>query len=344
MPPEDARPPQAVVMQMMTAVWTAQTVAAVTALDVPDLIEKHGPLTTRELTGQHGVVADPAFLQRALRACASAGIFTESTDGRFGATALTPALCRGTAGSVREFVELIGGRWWTLFGALPTALRTGRDQTKALFGHEPWEPRSERSTEQFGAAMRSGVEAMRGALRHLDVGAARTVADVGGGFGHLAAALLEEHHDVTAIVLDLPEVIAIAGRHLDALSLDVRQRLTLVAGDMFADVPAADLYVLRRIVHDWDDERAVRILRNCRTRLTDGGRVVCMDNVLPPLGDTGCAGTKFLDMLMMVSLPGRERTETEWRALYGEAGLAVTRIIAVDPRSGASIVEGVRRA
>ena len=116
---------------------------------------------------------------------------------------------------------------------------------------------------------------MRGALRHLDVGGARTVVDVGGGFGHLAAALLEDHHDVIAIVLDLSDVIAIAERHLDALSADVRRRLTFVGGDMFVDVPAADLYVLRRIV---------------------------------------------------------------------QAGLVVTRVIGVDPRSGASIVDGVPRA
>jgi hypothetical protein len=214
-------------------------------------------------------------LHRALRACASAGLFTESNSGQFGATPLTAPLCRGAAGSVREFVELIGGQWWTLFGALPDALRTGHNQTKA--------------------------------------------------------------------VLDLPDVIAIAERQVGDVMADVRRRLTLVAGDMFVDVPPGDLYVLRRIVHDWDDARAVRVLGNCRARLAPGGRVVCMDNVLPALGDTGCPGAKFLDMLMMVSLPGKERTELEWRTLYGAAGLSVTRITPVGPRSGASIVEGVPR-
>jgi len=93
---------------------------------------------------------------------------------------------------------------------------------------------------------------------------------------------------------------------------------------MFADVPPADTYVLKAIIHGWDDASAVRVLQNCRARLRQGGRVLCVDNVLPPLGDTTCSDTKLLDMLMMVSLPGKERTEAEWRALYAAAVEGVT--------------------
>jgi hypothetical protein len=109
---------------------------------------------------------------------------------------------------------------------------------------------------------------------------------------------------------------------------------------MFADVPAGDCYVLKAIVHDWDDLRARRVLENCRARLAPGGRVLCVDNVLPAMGDASCAGTKLLDMLMMVSLPGRERTEAEWRALYAAAGLRLTAITLINPRSGESIIQG----
>ena len=101
--------------------------------------------------------------------------------------------------------------------------------------------------------------------------------------------------------------------------------------------------MLKTIIHDWDDASSIRILEKCRDRLPDGGRIVCADKVLPPMGDTGCSGAKLLDMLMMVSLTGKERTETEWRSLYERAGLAVTSIIPVNPRSGDSLVEGARK-
>ena len=113
---------------------------------------------------------------------------------------------------------------------------------------------------------------------------------------------------------------------------------------MFSEVPAGDVYVLRRIIHDWDDAHGIRVLGNCRARVPTDGRIVCMDNVLPPMGDTGCSSAKFLDMLMMVSLPGKERTEAEWRSLYDAAGLRVERIVAVNPRSGESIIEGSKRS
>jgi hypothetical protein len=330
-------------MEMMMAAWASQTIAAVTRLGVPDLVGKHGPLTARQLTGDHGVDARPDFLERALRACASVGVFTEAPDGRFGPTPLSAVLTRDAPGSVRDFVELIGGRWWQLFGALPDALRTGRNQSKAVTGREPWEPTDARRTEQFGRAMTSGVESMRGVLEHHDFSRARTVVDVGGGFGRLAIAILQGYPHLRASVLERPDVVAIAERYAADEDAAVRARLSFVSGDMFTDVPPGDVYVLRRIIHDWDDQHVLRVLRNCRARLPEDGRLLCVDNVLPPLGDTGCSGTKLLDMLMMVSLPGKERTEPEWRALYEAAGLAVRSITRINPRSGESIVEGVIR-
>jgi hypothetical protein len=98
--------------------------------------------------------------------------------------------------------------------------------------------------------------------------------------------------------------------------------------------------MLKTIIHDWDDARCVRVLGNCRARLPENGRAVCADKILPPMGDTGASGSKLLDMLMMVSLPGKERTEAEWRALYAAAGLAMTSITVVNPRSGESLIEG----
>ena len=188
--------------------------------------------------------------------------------------------------------------------------------------------------------MRSRVESTRGAVEHADLSRSRIVVDVGGSLGHLAIALLERHPHLTACVLDLPEVIAVAERQADTLATPIRSRLSFVAGDMFVDVPAADTYFVKTVMHDWDDARCVRLLVNCRRRLAEGGRIYGVDNVLPPMGDTGASGTKLLDMLMMLSLPGRERTEAEWRALYAEAGLDVAAILPINPRSVECIIEG----
>jgi hypothetical protein len=298
--------PEARVMQMMTAAWLSQTISAVTTLGVPDIVREHGALSARELTERHGVDARPDFLERALRACASADIFTEAPDGRFGPTPLCEVLTTTAPGSVRDFVELVGGRWWALFGALPQVLRTGQPQT-------PPRPRGGSKTadreEQFGRAMKSRVDSTRRAVEHGDFGRARRIVDVGGGFGHLAIAILQAHPRAVAMVLDLPDVIAIAERHAASEDPAVLARLSFVAGDMFVDVPPGDTYVLKSIIHDWDDERCVGVLGNCAAKLPVGGRVLCIDRVLPPMGDTGAAGAKLLDLLMMVSLPGRERTE-----------------------------------
>jgi SAM-dependent methyltransferase len=189
--------------------------------------------------------------------------------------------------------------------------------------------------------MKSRVESTRGAVEHADLSRARMVVDVGGGFGHLAIALLERYPHLRACVLDVPEVIEVAERHAAAVDERVRARLSFVAGDMFADVPAADTYVVKTVMHDWDDASCVRMLKNCRARLAEGGRILGVDNVLPPMGDTGASATKLLDMLMMLSLPGRERTEAEWHALYAAAGLRVASITPIHPRSVESIIEGI---
>jgi hypothetical protein len=338
----DECPPHAHVMQMMMAAWTAQTIAALTRLDVPELMQEHGPLTARQLAEEHGVDAKPEFLQRALRAGAGAGIFTEDAAGRFGPTALSEVLTLGSPASVKRFVELIGGRWWGLFGALPDALRTGRHVTAAEPG-APSVPADPAHRRRFGEAMKSRVDSTRGVLERCDFSRARTLVDVGGGFGHLAVAILRRHPHVRTVVLDLPDVIALAEEEAAGEDAAVRERLRFVGGDMFVDVPPGDTYVLRAVVHDWDDASVIRVLGHCRARLPGDGRILCVDNVLPPLGDTGCASTKLLDMLMMVSLPGKERTEAEWRALYEAAGLRLASITPINPRSGESVVEGVAR-
>jgi len=111
---------------------------------------------------------------------------------------------------------------------------------------------------------------------------------------------------------------------------------------MFDAVPPADVYIMKHIIHDWDDERCIRLLRNCHRSMQGDGRVICVDTVLPPMGDASSATAKLLDLHMMVLIPGKERTQAQWQALYQAAGLQIRSITPIQDNFGTSIIEGVK--
>ena len=272
-------PPQSTVMQMMMAAWAAQTISTVARLGVADALHDHGPLTAGELIERHRVDARPDMLERALRACASVGVFTEAADGRFGPTPLSGVLVDGApvdrSASSSSSSAGAGGRC----SAGPR--RDGADRGAA----NAFRPTPDTGpTERFGKAMKSRVESTRGAVEHSDLSCARMVVDVGDGFGHLAIALLERYPHLRACVLDLPEVIEVAERHAAAVDERVRAHAVVRRG---RTTNAADTYVVKTVMHDWDDASCVRMLRNCRARLAEGGRILGVHNVLPPMGQHG---------------------------------------------------------
>ncbi len=154
--------------------------------------------------------------------------------------------------------------------------------------------------------------------------AVRTVADVGGAHGVLLAAVLHANPAARGILFDLPHVIATAGDAIAAQGLAAR--CELVSGDFFEAVPAgADLHLLKQIVHDWDDERATRLLPNCHRALAPGGTLLLVEMVVP--ADNQPSPAQAMDLNMLVLLGGRERTEEEYRALLQAAGFRLERVI-----------------
>jgi hypothetical protein len=143
------------------------------------------------------------------------------------------------------------------------------------------------------------------------------------------------------VLLDRPEMISVAKDRLVS-DASVKSRLEYVVGDMFESISAADAYVLKMIMHDWNDTQCIRILRNCCTSITGDGRVLCIDAVVPPLGDPSDPMTKLLDLNMMLVLPGKERTKAQWEGLYEKAGLELRRIIPIMDSVSTSIIEGVK--
>jgi hypothetical protein len=182
-----------------------------------------------------------------------------------------------------------------------------------------------------------------GVLERYDFGGIGTLVDVGGGGGHLVAALLEKYPKLRGVVFDRSEVVESArGRERPAA---VASRLTYAGGSMFESVPpGGDAYVLKLILHNWDDARCATILRNVCARLTPDGRVIAIDTVLPPLGDVADVPSKLLDLNMLLLLPGKERTRVEWEALFRAAGLAITALIPVPDAFNIFVIEGRRAA
>ncbi len=339
-------PPQAVVMQMVMGAWVSKVISDLTQMNVPDVVKKFGPLTATEMVATHRIDAKPDFLERALRACASLGIFTEDAAGRFGPTALTDPLTSASPVSVKKLVEQFGGAWWKVWTGVGEAIRTGEPQARAQVGLDWWDylRANPKEAEDFGEAMKSGsLASMQGVLENCDFTDVRKVVDVGGGFGHLAVALLEKYSHLHGGVLDAADLIPIAKKSLSIKDLAVASRLEYVAGDMFESVPPADAYIMKHIIHDWDDRRCLQLLRNCRKSMMGNGRVIGVDVVLPPMGDTSGTPGKLLDIDMMVFIPGKERTQAQWERLYDDAGFRVTRIIPLQDHFGTSIIEGVKR-
>jgi hypothetical protein len=158
--------------------------------------------------------------------------------------------------------------------------------------------------------------------------------------------VLERYPDIVrAVVFDRPETVAMAPSEAPVRDRSISARLEYVGGSMFEDVPpAADAYVLKFVLHNWDDASCARVLKNVTAQLEEGGRVLCVDNVLPALGDTSNVPAKLQDLNMMLLLPGRERTRADWEALYRDAGLAITAMVPVPDTFGAFVIEGRRSA
>jgi SAM-dependent methyltransferase len=240
---------------------------------------------------------------------------------------------------------LFGGMVARVVSELPATVATGQPQMRAVFGLDFWDylKANPKELEEFGEAMKSNsLNSLRGVLEWCDFTGARRVADIGGGFGHLALALLNKYPGLHATVVDVPEVVGMAHQHLPVNDAGVAARLEYAGGNMFESVPPADVYIMKHIIHDWEDEKCVRLLENCRRAMQGNGRVICVDAVLPPLGDTAGMAAKLLDIVMLTHITGKERTEEQWAALYRAAGLEIRSITRIQDNFGTSIVEGTK--
>lgn len=323
--------------QMIDGYWITQAICAAARFGIADRL-RDGPKTAAELAAATSTIPDA--LHRLLRALASVGIFAEDESGRFSLTPLAEPLCSDAAGSKRAYAMMSGDLQYRALAEIDHCLRTGETAFDRVFGKPLFEYLGEHPDKAatFDAAM-VGIHGREtdAILDAYDFSAFGVVADIGGGNGSMITEILKKRGQLKGILFDLPHVIERAEERIRAAG--VRDRCTLASGSFLDDVPGgADAYVLRHIIHDWDEETCLTILRNCHRALRPDGKLLVIESVIPP--GNGPFFGKFLDLIMML-IGGKERTEDEYRALFERAGFELTRI--VPTAAELSILEGTKR-
>ncbi len=321
--------------------FLAAALYAAARLDIADALVA-GPRTAEELAEAAGANADA--LRRLLRALVAHGVFVERADGRFEQNEASSFLRADVPGTMRPFVLLFGGPVWRPLGEMVDAIRTGENAFAKVHGAEIFEhlAKDPEQARNFNRAMTQGSALVAPEIvRAYDFSRFPTIVDVGGGQGHLLSAILAAVPRARGVLLDLPHVIAEARTLL--AERGVADRCTLVEGSFFDAVPAGgDAYLMKWILHDWDDAACGRILANVRAVIPGHGRLVVVDRIMPERvvdGDPRLGFATLMDLNMLVNLTGRERTGAEFRSLFGAHGFTLAS--ATETASGLGIVEGV---
>jgi hypothetical protein len=310
--------------QMIFGGWVQQTITVAAKLSVADLL-KEGPLSHEqlaELTDSH-----PETIYRLMRALSSVGLFTELDNKTFALQPLGTFLQSETPGSMRALALLFGEKWHRdSWSNLLYSVRTGKNAFLEVHGQSFFEYMVENpeAGEVFNNAMMALSNMLVPFLRSYDFSEFNRVIDVGGGYGGIMAAILTQNPHLKGTVFDLPPVIEGTLQNMRTAGLE--HRCDCVAGNFFESVPpGGDVYLLKHIIHDWGDDEAITILRHCRRQIHDNGRLILLEAVIEP-GDAPHP-SKFMDLEMIVSVVGKERTENEIKALFKESGFKLSRII-----------------
>ena len=323
---------------MICGYWISQTVYVVAKLGIADLVQA-GPRHVDNLARESNTRSDLLF--RVLRAAASLGLFAETEPRTFAQTPLSDLLRSDHPGKQRSLTLMMGEEHYHVYGKLLEVLHTGANAFETLFGAPvfEWLAQHPAQGQTFDEAM-TGIHGTETAavVEAYDFAGINVVADVGGGNGSKLQAILQRHPRLRGVLFDQPQVVDRAEPLLRQAGL--AERVTFARGNFFESVPSgADAYLMRHIIHDWNDEQSLTILRNCYRAMPKGGKLLLVESVIPPGNDPFF--TKFLDLTMMLIPGGKERTEAEYRTLYEQAGFEWVRI--VPTASEISVIEGIKR-
>ncbi len=333
-------PPQVKMLQMMNAYRLSQSISVAAKLGIADLLAD-GPKNSEELAQATGTHA--SSLYRLLRSLASFGIFAEDETGRFGLTPRAAMLQTNVPGSIRAYAIVTGEEWhWRMWGGILHSVKTGEPAFDHLFGMEfqDYYNQNPEVAKNFDGAMVSVLGMTDAAIvTNYDFSSIDKVVDVGtgGGDGSLIASLLKKNPKMQGIFFDLPDRIAKVKDLIKDEGLE--ERCELVAGDVFESFASGGgAYIIKNLIHDYDDERAIKLLKNCHDAIAENGKVLAVEMIVPPGNEPSLA--KIVDVEALIMSAGAiERTEGQYRDLFEAAGFKLTNVIST--RSPMSILEAV---
>jgi O-methyltransferase domain/Dimerisation domain len=324
-------------LQMMSGLWVTRGIYVAAKLGIADLL-KDGQKTAEQLAAATKSNADALY--RVLRMLGSVGIFTESDDRRFSLTPLSETLLSDIPGSLRPgAIAELGEVHYDAWGNIMHSVKTGGIAFDDHFGMNVWQyfEKDPAKADNFNRYMAGSSEPLNRAVSTgYDFNHFEKIVDVGGGLGGMISAILSENPHLKGVVFDAPSVVGGSKDFLAERGLS--ERCDTIGGDFFEFVPAGgDLYTMRWILHDWDDEKSLIILRNIHKVLPANGKLLLAEAVVP--SGTEPHFSKFFDLIMLTMTGGRERTEIEWKTLLEKAGFKIERIIPTE--SFLSIIEAV---
>jgi ubiquinone/menaquinone biosynthesis C-methylase UbiE len=339
--PQPAAPqPAERLMQFATGYMVSSALYGVTSLGIPDLL-KSGSKSVDELallTGSH-----EGALYRVMRALASIGLFAENPTRTFSLTPVSEPLCQDVPNSMRDMALWIADPFhFEVYGELSHSLRTGETVPEKIYGLPCFEylAQDQEVGDRFNNAM-TGFSAtvIAAALEAYDFSclSGKTLVDVAGGHGKVLTEILKKYPDVRGVLFDLEHVVQGARPRLQSEGLSTR--CSIAHGDFFQTVPSGDAYIMKHIIHDWDDAHALTILKNIHAAASPGARLYLLEAVISLGNEPHLA--KFIDIEMLVLPGGCERTEKEYRDLLSQAGFQLTKV--VKTKSPLDLIEAIRK-
>lgn len=314
-------------LQFVMGFWMSRAVHVLAKLGIPDLLQS-GPKSVEELA--QATETHAPSLYRLLRALASNGLVKVESDGRYALTPLSETLVTGP-GSLRWFIiSELGQEHYPAWGNLMHSVKTGEIAFDNQFGADVWKYFAQNPEDAaiFNNSMSGMTAATNEAIMAgYDFSPFNTIVDIGGGHGGLITSILKQNPQAKGVLFDADVVIDGARPRLEAA--EIADRCEAVSGDFFKAVPAGgDAYVMKWIIHDWDDEKAIAILKNCRSQMQPNGRLIIVDCVVPENNEPDFSKTFDLNMLVMTG--GKERTAAEFAQLLDAAGFKLLRVIPTD--------------
>jgi hypothetical protein len=307
----------------------AQMVCVAAELRIADFLAG-GPKHVDELA--QATKSHAPSLHRLLRALASLDLCAEREDGSFALSPIGSPLLSDAPNSLRSWLLWFGRYHWPVWGKLLQSVKTGESARKLAMGTDGFVGLLERDPEAaalFNETMAQFTRLVAGEMvRAYDFAGMRRIVDVGGGHGVLLATILQAYPALTGVLFDLPHAIEGARTQMEKAGLS--SRCEFMAGSFFESIPTgADAYLLKNVVHDWNDERSTAILQNCRRAMPADGKLLLIERIMPARVQASSAhrAIAYADLAMLVGPGGRQRTKTEFRKLLDTSGFALTRVI-----------------